>query len=86
MQKQQLFSIVSDFVLEIVNDAQHQHLSFLDNDDQCFAFVMDVLIPEVQLYVTSNHVCSRLNTSPSYYIPFPLGGNPLPDARQCLHI
>ena len=57
VQRQQLLNIVFDFVLDVVNNTQHQHPSFLDNEDHCFGFAMDVLIPEVQLCVTNNCVC-----------------------------
>ena len=57
VQRQQLLNMVFDFVLDVVNDAQHQHISFLDNEDQCVGFALDVLIPEVQLCVTSICVC-----------------------------
>lgn len=58
MQKQQLFSVVYDFIMRIVKDPNHQHLSFLNDEDHCFGFAVDILVPEVQFCVTCNHGCS----------------------------
>ena len=52
MQKQKLLTLVNDFVLRIVNDPNQCHIGFLNNDDHCFGFVMDILIPEVEFYTS----------------------------------
>lgn len=31
-----------DLVAEIVNDDHHQHISFLNSNDQCYGFIIDI--------------------------------------------
>ena len=51
MQMQQLLAVMEDFVLDIRDQSEHPHISFLNNDLLLFGFVLDILFPEVNFQI-----------------------------------
>lgn len=47
IQKQQLYSTMEEFVMDLRVDPHQPHIQFLDNDALLFGFVLDILLPEV---------------------------------------
>lgn len=51
MQMQQLLAVMEDFVLDIRDQSEYHHISFLNDDMLLFGFVLDILFPEVNFQI-----------------------------------
>ena len=62
MEMQQFLDLMEDFVFDIGEKSEHDHISFLNDDQQLFGFVLDVLFPEVhfQIWMQFQNLLYRL--------------------------